>query len=72
MLNNIFIRPEVTIRLGDTGGHYLRFTPKELINSNPGNINREVICKMLASHNRVDVNTEISFTKRVRSLYPAK
>ncbi|WP_422489732.1 hypothetical protein [Endozoicomonas sp. ALE010] len=61
LLNNIYIRPEVTIRLGDTGGHYLRFTPKELINSNPGNINREVICKMLASHNRVDVNTEISF-----------
>lgn len=61
LLNNVHIFPEVTIRLGDTEGHYLHFTPKELINSSPGNKNREEICKMLVSHDQVDVNTEISF-----------
>ncbi|MGO0305551.1 hypothetical protein ACTL6P_02910 [Endozoicomonas acroporae] len=61
LLNNIHIFPDAPIRLGDSWGHYLNFTPKELINSNSGHKNREEICKMLVSHDQVDVNTEISF-----------
>ncbi|WP_257294181.1 hypothetical protein [Endozoicomonas sp. YOMI1] len=61
LLNNIHICPDATIRLGDSWGHYLYFTAKELINSNSGHKNREEICKMLVSHDQVNVNTEISF-----------
>ncbi|WP_257264376.1 hypothetical protein [Endozoicomonas sp. ONNA2] len=61
LLKNTNICPDATIRLGDSRGQYLDFTLKELINSNAGHKNREEICKMLVSHDHVNVNTEISF-----------
>ncbi len=57
------INPDTEIRIFDSWST-IYFTAAELINTNPGNENREEICKLLVSHDKANPNTAICFQKK--------